>query len=322
MNTILSLRNLCVTFSTEDGDIPAVNGVNLDLNCGENIAIVGESGAGKSQIFYAMMGLLPGNGKATGSVKFAGNEILNLPARSLNKIRGSRIAMVFQDPMTSLNPYLTVGRQLTEVLQVHKRTKKSKARTLSIDMLQRVYMPDAEQCFNRYPHELSGGMRQRVMIAMALLCEAEILIADEPTTALDVTVQTEILSLLDELNDVSIVLITHDLPLVAGLCDRIAVMYAGQIVEQGSIDEIFYHARHPYTLGLLEATPHFSKPSHMALSSIPGQVPNPAELPAGCPFHPRCQHRIDQCSQVYPRWIVDSNLHACACHLEIKNAAD
>ncbi|RUM92734.1 MAG: ABC transporter ATP-binding protein [Thiothrix sp.] len=322
MNSILSIRDLRVTFSTDDGNVPAVNGVNLDLNRGENIAIVGESGAGKSQIFYAMMGLLPGNGSATGSVQFAGEAILNLSARRLNKIRGSRIVMVFQDPMTSLNPYLTVGRQLTEVLQVHKYIKKSKARTLAIDMLQRVYMPDAEQCFKRYPHELSGGMRQRVMIAMALLCDAEILIADEPTTALDVSVQTEIISLLNELDDVSIILVTHDLPLVAGLCDRVAVMYAGQIIEQGSSDEIFYHARHPYTRGLLAATPHFCGSSNTLLPSISGQVPNPAELPPGCPFHPRCDFSIDKCNQLYPEWVVDKNRHTCACHLEIKNAAD
>jgi oligopeptide transport system ATP-binding protein len=322
MSSILSIRDLQVTFSTDNGDVPAVNTVSLDLNRGENIAIVGESGAGKSQVFHAMMGLLPGNGTAVGSVQFAGEEILNLPARRLNKMRGSRIAMVFQDPMTSLNPYLTVGRQLTEVLQVHKHIKKSKANSLAVDMLQRVYMPDAEQCFKRYPHELSGGMRQRVMIAMALLCEAEVLIADEPTTALDVTVQTEIIGLLNELDEVSIILITHDLPLVAGLCDRVAVMYAGRIVEQGSSDEIFYHARHPYTRGLLAATPHFCGSSSMSLPSIPGQVPNPAELPSGCPFHPRCDFSIDRCSQVYPEWIVDAHKHACACHLEIKNAAD
>jgi oligopeptide transport system ATP-binding protein len=322
MSPILSIRDLQVTFSTDDGDVPAVNGVNLDLNHGENIAIVGESGAGKSQIFHAMMGLLPGNGAAVGSVQFAGEEILNLPTRRLNKIRGSRIAMVFQDPMTSLNPYLTVGRQLTEVLQVHKHIKKSKARTLAVDMLQRVYMPEAEQCYKRYPHELSGGMRQRVMIAMALLCEAEVLIADEPTTALDVTVQTEIIGLLNELEEVSIILITHDLPLVAGLCDRVAVMYAGRIVEQGSNDEIFYHGRHPYTRGLLAATPHFFDSSNTSLLSIPGQVPNPAELPSGCPFHPRCDFSIDKCRQVYPEWAVDTHKHACACHLEIKNAAD
>jgi len=321
MNPIMSIRDLHVTFSTDDGDVPAVNGMNLDLNRGENIAIVGESGAGKSQIFHAMMGLLPGNGSVAGSVHFAGEEILNLPTRRLNKIRGSRIAMVFQDPMTSLNPYLTVGRQLTEVLQVHKHFKRSRARMLAIDMLQRVYMPDAEQCFKRYPHELSGGMRQRVMIAMALLCEAEVLIADEPTTALDVTVQTEIIGLLNELDEVSIILVTHDLPLVAGLCDRVAVMYAGQIVEQSSSDEIFYHARHPYTRGLLAATPHFCDTSNTLLPSISGQVPNPAELPSGCPFHPRCDFSIDKCKLVYPEWIIDKNLHACACHLEIENAA-
>jgi len=322
MKPLLSLRDLCVTFTSDDSDIPAVNGVNLDLNRGENIAIVGESGAGKSQILYAVMGLLPGNGIATGSVRFAGNEILNLPARSLNKIRGSRIAMVFQDPMTSLNPYLTVGLQLTEVLKTHKYTNKAKARTLAIDMLQRVYMPDAEKCLNRYPHELSGGMRQRIMIAMALLCEAEILLADEPTTALDVTVQNEILSLLYELKGVSIILVTHDLPLVAGLCDRVAVMYAGRIVEQGTSDDIFYRARHPYTRGLLAATPHFSSSSGALLPSIQGQVPNPLVLPSGCPFHPRCTHSIEKCKQDYPEWIIDKKLHACACHVEITNAAD
>lgn len=322
MKPLLSVRDLRVIFSTDEGDIVAVNGVNLDLDRGENIAIVGESGAGKSQILYAIMGLLPGNGMAMGSIQFAGNEILNQAARSLNKFRGSRIAMVFQDPMTSLNPYLTVGRQLTEVLQVHEQMRKAKARTLAIDMLQRVYLSDAEQCFNRYPHELSGGMRQRVMIAMALLCKAEILIADEPTTALDVTVQSEILSLLNELDDVSIILVTHDLPLVAGLCERIAVMYAGRIVEQGRSDEIFYHARHPYTSSLLAATPHFSHASGAWLPSISGQAPDPAELPPGCPYHPRCNRRLEKCRQVYPQWVVETDSHAYACHVEMENAAD
>lgn len=181
-------------------------------------------------------------------------------------------------------------------------------------------MPNAEQCIHRYPHELSGGMRQRVMIAMALLCEADILIADEPTTALDVTVQTEILCMLNELQEVSIVLVTHDLPLVAGLCQRIAVMYAGRIVEQGSSEDIFYHARHPYTQGLLAATPHFQELSNKLLASIPGQVPNPAKLPAGCAFHPRCGYRMDKCRQIYPQWIVDKNQHGYACHLEITDA--
>ena len=321
MTPLLSLRDLRVIFTTEEGDVSAVNGVDLDLNPGENIAIVGESGAGKSQIFYALMGLLPRNGKATGSVYFAGEDILNLPARRLNAFRGSRIAMVFQDPMTSLNPYLTVGRQLTEVLQVHQSVKKAAARSLAIGTLEKVSMPEAEKCFSRYPHELSGGMRQRVMIAMALLCGADILIADEPTTALDVTVQTEILSLLSGLKDVSIILVTHDLPVVAGLCDRVAVMYAGRIVEQGSTEDIFYHARHPYTRGLLAATPRFGDESTAILPAIPGQVPNPGALPLGCPFHPRCSDVMEKCRQDYPQEITEKTGHAFACHLGADVAA-
>jgi len=237
--------------------VEAVRGVNLQVQPGETLAVVGESGAGKSQLLHAVMGLLPRNALATGSVQFAGTQLLGQPAALLNRYRGSRIAMIFQDPMTSLNPLLTIGQQLTEVLTTHQHLKTPAARTKAIAMLEQVRINDASRRFDSYPHELSGGMRQRVMIAMALLCEPDLLIADEPTTALDVTVQSEIIALLQAIRrqrEMAIVLITHDLPLAGGLCERIAVMQAGNVVEEGSVDTIFANPQHPYTQHLLSAS--------------------------------------------------------------------
>jgi oligopeptide transport system ATP-binding protein len=317
MSPVLEIENLHVRFATPEGEVPAVAGIDLGVGAGECLGVVGESGAGKSQIFLAAMGLLAVNGSATGRVRLGGVELLGLAAADLNRLRGSRMAMIFQDPMTALNPYLKVSRQLTEVLVVHKGLSEAAARLSALEMLERVRIPDARRRFDGYPHEFSGGMRQRVMVAMALLCAPELLIADEPTTALDVTVQAEILDLFREVQtDVgaAIVLITHDLGVVAGLCDRLAVMYAGRIVETGSADEVFAAPRHPYTLGLLQATPRLDR-EPAALTAIPGQPPDPLHLPAGCAFQDRCPQREEICATTRPELRAAGEGLLAACHL-------
>lgn len=261
MTPLLSIQHLSITFNTPDGVVQAVQNIDLAIHAGETLAIVGESGAGKSQIFQAVMGLLPANAVATGSITFADMQLLGQSMRVLNQYRGKRMAIIFQDPMTSLNPLLSIGRQLTEILEVHQGLSAREARLRSIAMLEQVRIPDAKRRFNSYPHELSGGMRQRVMIAMALLCEPDLLIADEPTTALDVTVQSEIMALLREIQskrNMAIILITHDLPLAGGLCDTIAVMSQGKLVEQGRFEQVIRHPEHTYTRQLLAALQHSS----------------------------------------------------------------
>ncbi len=256
---LLSIQALHVAFHTPEGQVEAVRGVDLQLAAGETLAVVGESGAGKSQLFHAVMGLLPRNAHTSGSVQFAGTELLKQAPHVLNQFRGKRMAMIFQAPMTALNPLLTIGRQLTEVLEVHQGMSSKAAQSRAIAMLEQVRIPDAPRRLHSYPHELSGGMRQRVMIAMALLCEPALLIADEPTTALDVTVQSEIMALLNVIRaerDMAVVLITHDLPLAGGLCDRVAVMRHGNIVEMGEMLRIFQQPQHPYTRELLQAARH------------------------------------------------------------------
>jgi len=324
---MLSIENLCVEFTVDSGikrkqKLQAVRGVSLQLDQGETVAIVGESGSGKSQMFNALMGLLPPNGNAQGSVNFDGQQILNQPDKLLNKIRGKEIGMIFQDPMTALNPYLRIGKQLTEVLEVHEGSSfnKKSAKLKAISMLDRVKIKDPELRFNSYPHELSGGMRQRVVIAMALLCKPKLIIADEPTTALDVTVQTEIIRLLKDIHrqeKTSIVLITHDLPLVAGLCDRIIVMYAGKMVETGTVDEIFHHAQHPYTQALLAATPTNTEKSGK-MTAIDGQPPDPLNLPKGCAFSSRCAFVEARCKTEAPPEKQINAEHVFSCHREIK----
>ncbi|CAN7210594.1 oligopeptide/dipeptide ABC transporter ATP-binding protein [Polaromonas sp. LjRoot131] len=300
--SLIEVKNLGVQFQTQDGLVYAVNGINFSLDRGQTLGIVGESGSGKSQSVLAMMGLLASNGKATGQALYQGRDLLAMKPAELNKIRGNRVAMIFQDPMTSLNPYLTVERQMTEVLQFHKGLDRKAARARSVQLLDAVKIPDAAGRIGLYPHEFSGGMRQRVMIAMALLCEPEVLIADEPTTALDVTVQAQIIALLRELQrdfGTAIVMITHDLGVVAGLCDEVMVLYGGRVMEQGSADSIFYRASHPYTVGLLGAIPRLDAEEE-ALVAIPGAPPNMAKLPSGCPFSERCTLASAQCVESLP----------------------
>jgi len=304
--SLLQVKNLGVSFATHDGMVNAVNGVNFELDRGQTLGIVGESGSGKSQSVLAMMGLLAKNGQPSGEALYKGKNLLTMSPKELNGIRGDRLSMIFQDPMTSLNPYLTVERQMTEVLELHKGMTRKQAKKRAIELLEAVRIPEAARRIDMYPHEFSGGMRQRVMIAMALLCEPEVLIADEPTTALDVTVQAQILTLLKDLQrdfGTAIVMITHDLGVVAGLCDNVMVMYGGRVMEYGAANDIFYRPSHPYTIGLLGALPRLDHDG-AELMSIPGNPPNMANMPKGCPFAERCEHASQQCVDSLPQLVV------------------
>ena len=324
-NTILKVSDLNVKFETGDGYVKAVNNLNFSLEKSEVLGIVGESGSGKSQTVLSIMGLLADNGEASGSVLYRGQEILNMPKNKLNQIRGEKISMIFQDPMTSLNPYISIAKQMAEVLILHKGMSFADARQEAINMLDAVKIPDAARRVDMFPHEFSGGMRQRVMIAMALLCKPDLLIADEPTTALDVTVQAQILDLMKELKDdfgTAIIMITHDLGVVAGICDDVLVMYGGQVMEHAPLEEIFYRPQHPYTEGLLKSIPRLDETVHegedqagQRLPTIPGNPPNLLYLPDGCPFYKRCGYRLARCETDRPV-LKDLNAHhGKACHL-------
>ena len=295
--TLLDVNDLGVRFTTGDGDVNAVNGVSFTLNRGETLGIVGESGSGKSQLAFAIMGLLAKNGTSRGSVKFEGKEILNAPLHEINALRSNHIAMVFQDPMTALNPYMRVSDQMAEGLVHHKGMGKAQAVAECVRMLDAVKIPDAAGRVRLYPHEFSGGMRQRVMIAMALLCKPDLLIADEPTTALDVTVQAQIMQLLADLQrdfGMATILITHDLGVIAGFCREVIVLYGGRVMEQSPVDPLFYAPSHPYTRGLLKSIPRVDQ-LDADLYSIPGSPPNMTKAQKGCPFAPRCDYAGDDC---------------------------
>ena len=319
MTAVLSVKDLAVSFATPEGAVAAVNGVSFDVEKGECVGIVGESGSGKSQTFMAVMGLLATNGKATGSIKFQEQELVGMKIDKLNKIRGSKMCMIFQDPMTSLTPHLKISRQLTEVLVLHKGMSERDARAKAVQMLDRVKIPDAKRRLDQYPHEFSGGMRQRVMIAMALICEPQLLIADEPSTALDVTVQAQILELMQELRsqgDMSIVMITHDLGVVAGLCNRVMVMYAGTFCETAGVDDIFHDPQHPYTRGLVGSIPRLDRPGEARLTAIRGQPPNLQHLPQGCTFQERCDFVFDRCIAERPALLPIAPERSKSCYLK------
>ena len=315
---LLEVRDLTVSFDTPEGEVHAVNALNFDLEQGETLGLVGESGSGKTQTALAIMGLLAENGRATGSVKFRGQELLGMSAPELTRVRGSKISMIFQDPVSALNPYLSIGDQLVEVLTHHRNLKRRDAIQRAEEMLRLVRINDAEQRMRQYPHELSGGMCQRIMIAMGLLCQPDLLIADEPTTALDVTVQSQINTLMGELSEKSstaILLITHDLGVVAGLCDRVMVMYAGQEMEMAGVHDLFARPQHPYTEGLLKSVPRLDMDRSGILNAIPGNPPNLLEVPTGCAFAPRCPYAYAAC-QTRPDFTAVTEDHWRRCHLD------
>ncbi len=299
---LLEVRDLAVSFNTEDGAVQAVDGVTFELRGGEVLAVVGESGSGKSVTATTLMGLTRGpNATISGTAGFEGTELVAASDAELRRIRGNRMAMVFQDPLSSLDPVYRVADQIVEQIQAHRDTGRDEARTHAIELMDAVGIPDASARANSYPHEFSGGMRQRVMIAMALSLEPSLLIADEPTTALDVTIQAQIIELLRDLNrsrDLAVLLITHDIGVVAEIADRVAVMYAGRIVEYGTVEEIFYDPQHPYTWGLLGSLTRIDRPRPKRLPQIPGMPPSLISPPRGCHFRPRCPHAFDRCTDV------------------------
>ncbi|AFB78252.1 Oligopeptide transport ATP-binding protein OppD [Francisella tularensis subsp. tularensis TIGB03] len=312
----LQIKDLNVGFKADDGMFSAVRDISFDLKKGHTLGIFGESGSGKSQTVLSLMGLLAGNAVVSGQALFHDQNLINMPTKNLNKIRGDKIAMIFQDPMTSLNPYLTIHKQLLEPLTIHKGMSHKDATKKVLEMLDAVQIPDAKNRLKLYPHEFSGGMRQRVVIAMALLYSPEILIADEPTTALDVTVQGQILQLLSDLQKefhMSMLFITHDLGVVTEICHDVMVMYCGNIMEQGTVDNIFANAQHPYTKGLLNTMPSITRDVDI-LQTIPGETPNIHNMPKGCPFVTRCDFAIDICKDTKPELISYLDQRT-ACHL-------
>jgi peptide/nickel transport system ATP-binding protein len=316
MTNLLEIRDLRIDFDTEDGVVRALDGVDIRVPHGRTVGLVGESGCGKSVTSHAVLGLTPRNGRiVSGRILFNGNELLGLRESRLNKIRGREIAMIFQDPMSALNPVHTVGGQLKESLVLHQRLDAGAARRESLRLLEMVGIPEAAARLKEYPHQLSGGMSQRVMIAMALACRPKLLIADEPTTALDVTIQAQILDLLRQLQaeiGMSVLLITHDLGVIAEMAHEVAVMYCGRIVESGSADRLFANPSHPYTQGLLRSLPRVDQDAE-ELSPIEGSVPSPFDLPPGCAFAPRCSHVSERCRASFPPLESRADGHAVAC---------
>ncbi|MDX2418069.1 MAG: ABC transporter ATP-binding protein [Xanthomonadales bacterium] len=314
---LLEVKDLNVGFDTPEGEVHAVNQLNFSIEAGDTLALVGESGSGKTQSVMAILGLLAENGHVSGQALFKGQDLLQMNSSELNRHRGSEIAMIFQDPMTSLNPYLRLDKQMIEVIVHHQGLRKAEARAKAVEMLRAVHIPDPERIIRQYPHEISGGQRQKVMVAMGLLSEPELLIADEPTAALDVTVQvqvTHLMAALRKTSNAAIILISHDLGIVAGLCDRVLVMYAGEAVECGSVDQIYYDPKHPYTQGLLNSVPRLDQPDDRQLEAIPGNPPNLLNLPVGCKFRDRCPKAFDACSEKPPMQL-DEDRHAYRCFL-------
>jgi oligopeptide/dipeptide ABC transporter ATP-binding protein len=325
---LLEIEDLKVEFATDEGTVHAVGGVSFSLESGEVLSIVGESGSGKSVTAMTILGLTRGtNARISGSVRYQGKELTTASNDELERIRGDRIAMVFQDPMSSFNPVHKIGDQIIEAIQAHRDLDKSAARKKAVESLQSVGIPDAERRADHYPFEFSGGMRQRAMIAMALALEPAVLIADEPSTALDVTIQAQIIELLRDLNQeqgLSVILITHDLGVVAEIADRVLVMYAGQVVEQGSLDEIFYDPQHPYTWGLLGSIARLDQERAERLSQIGGQPPSLVAPPPGCRFAPRCPHAFAKCSELpaLEERLPKAKNHADRCWLDTKQKKD
>jgi oligopeptide transport system ATP-binding protein len=321
---LLEIKHLKTSYFTHVGEVKAVDDVSLYLERGETLGIVGESGSGKSVTMLSTMGLLSENGRVvSGEIIFAGRDISRLNEREMERVRGNEIGMIFQDPMTSLNPVFTIGNQIIETLRKHKKISRSEARQKAIEILSSVMIPSPEKRIAQYPHEFSGGMRQRVMIAIAICCDPDLLIADEPTTALDVTIQAQILELMKELNkklSTSIILITHDLGVVAGVCDRVNVMYAGRIAESGSVRDIFNNPKHPYTLGLLKSVPNPNRIMKERLVPIKGHPPDLLKPPAGCAFAARCDHSMKVCLDLRPPAFEVGDGHSSACFLNHPDA--
>lgn len=321
---LLEIKDLHVQYRVEDETVYAVNGIRLKINEGETLGLVGETGAGKTTTALTMIGLLPTPpGEVTeGEVLYRGENLLAMKEKQMRKIRGKEISMIFQDPMTSMNPLLTIGEQITEVIRLHEQVSKLEAAAKAKRMLELVGIPATR--YNEYPHQFSGGMKQRVMIAIALACDPKLLIADEPTTALDVTIQAQVLALMNRLKEelqTAMVLITHDLGVVAEVCDRVAVMYAGYIIESGSLEDIFQDMRHPYTWGLFKTIPDLDKECEY-LETLDGMMPDPTDLPKGCPFAPRCKKCMPVCREKNPAETEVSKGHIVKCHLFASDADD
>ncbi|HWR05296.1 ABC transporter ATP-binding protein [Sporomusa sp.] len=325
MNPLLDVQELAVSFATYAGEVKAVDNISFQVFPGETVGIVGESGCGKSVTAHAVMQLIttPPGKYTNGKIIFEGTDLRQKTEAEMEKIRGNDLSMVFQDSMTALNPVLTVGMQIAESLQLHQHMNRAAAYAQAIELLRLVGIPSPEQRAGNYPHQFSGGMRQRAMIAIALACKPKLLIADEPTTALDVTIQAQILTLLKDLQaklHMSIIFISHDLGAIAGICSRVIVMYAGKIAEAGTAEDIFYTPRHPYTWGLLKSVPRLDAGQKQNLAVIEGQPPNLLQPPSGCPFHPRCPHAMRICTEYYPETTQLTQVHRVNCWLQHASA--